>query len=61
MTDKTTKKQWHPRVEMRWREPPPQGVLGVMEVLEQLWQCEQTGELWWRPVPHIVAWESSEP
>lgn len=58
-TPKTTAKQWHPRVEMRFRVPPH--TTTEAPVLEQLWQCEQTGELWWRSVPRVVAWESSEP
>jgi len=54
-----TKKAWHPRVEMRWRSPPTNRA--ERPILEQLWQCEQTGELWWRRVPNVAAWESDEP
>lgn len=50
-------KAWHPRVEMRWRGHPE---LNIAPVLEQLWQCEQTGELQWRRVPVVVGWESEE-
>jgi hypothetical protein len=50
-------KTWHPRVELRFRVPPE--TTTDPPVLEQLWQCEQTGELWWRCVPKVV--ESSEP
>jgi hypothetical protein len=52
-------RDWHPRVEMRWRVPPDNST--QVPDLEQLWQCEQTGELWWRSVPIVVGWESSEP
>lgn len=52
-------KEWHPRAEMRWRAYPD--APDRAPVLEQSWQCPQTGELWWRRVPRVVAWESGEP
>lgn len=58
MTDRK-QKQWHPRVELRWRVPAE--TTTERPVLEQMWQCEQTGELWWRRVEMVVGWESSEP
>lgn len=54
-----TGKTWHPRLEMRWRAVPRTTTEGP--TLEQLWQCDQTGQLWWRRVPTVVAWESDEP
>lgn len=59
MSEGRSQKQWHPRVELRWRSPPETTTEPLR--LEQLWQCEQTGELWWRAVPVVAAWESSEP
>lgn len=56
---KPTAKAWHPSVEMRWRSPPH--TTTERPVLEQLWQCNETAELWWRRVPVVVGWESDEP
>lgn len=52
-------KSWHPRVEMRWRIPS--GFWDKGPVLEQLWQCQETEELWWRAVAVVTGWEQSEP
>lgn len=43
---------WICSAALRWSTPP--GTTAAPPVLEQLWRCEATGEVEWRPVPLVA-------